>query len=77
MRRRTGLLSLSSACARGLHSLSSAPIPATHNERHRLLAADGDGGRNLLIPPDGEGADGVAGLPEHGLLARQLLQDLW
>ena len=46
------------------------------DQRHRLLAADRDRGRDLLVAPDREGAHGVARLAEDGLLARQLLEDL-
>ena len=47
-----------------------------HNELHGLLAAHGHRGGDLLIPPDGEGAHGVAGLAKHGLLPCELLQHL-
>ena len=46
---------------------------SAHNELHRLLAAHCDGGRDLLIPPDGKCAHCVAGLAEHRLLSCELL----
>ena len=39
-----------------------------------LVAADGDGGGDLLVTADTEGADGQAGTGEDGGLAGQLLQ---
>ena len=47
-----------------------------HDKLQRLLAAHGDRRRDLLITPDGEGADRVPRLAKHRLLPRQLLQDL-
>lgn len=51
--------------------------PAPHQQLHRLLAADGDRARDLLITADAERAHSVARLAEHRLLASQLLQHLW
>ena len=79
-------LSLSSppaATAGGGDARASPPLPlslslfqSTHDQGHRLLAADRHGRRNLLVPPNREGAHRVAGLAEDGLLARQLLENL-
>ena len=51
--------------------------PAPHQQLHRLLAADGDRARDLLITADAERAHSVARLAEHRLLASQLRQHLW
>ena len=55
------------------YSLTFSPASI---RRHRLLAADRHGGRDLLVTPDRERAHRVARLAEDGLLARQLLEDL-
>lgn len=54
----------------------AAYLKAGLEQLHRLLATDGDGGGDLLVTADGEGAHGVARLAVHGLLAGKLLQDL-
>lgn len=49
---------------------------ATLENLHRLVTADGAVDGNLLVTLDAKGAHSVARLGRHGLLARQLLNDL-
>ena len=46
-------------------------LEATLEQLKSLLAAHRDEAADLLVAADAEGADGVAGLGEHGGLARQ------
>ena len=41
-------------------------------ELEGLVSPNGDVAGDLLVPPDGEGTDGVPGLGEHGLRAADL-----
>lgn len=47
-----------------------------HQQLVRLLSADGNGARNLLVTADAEGAHGVPGLAIDRLLAGELLENL-
>ena len=56
------------------HNKQPSARSATHQQLHRLLAAHGHVGRDLLVTADGPLAHGVARLAKHRLLASQLLQ---
>jgi hypothetical protein len=51
-------------------------LEATLEDLLGLGAADGDVDGDLLVPPDAEGSDGVAGLAVDGRLTAQLLEHL-